>query len=463
MRPRLRKGQTGRLSLRARLTMIILGPLLVIAGLIGAWAVSDAQNRAAARFDRSLLSAVLAISRDVALSGGDALSPQTNALLRDTSGGRVFYHVYAPDGVFVTGYATPPVPPGEARAAGGPQRYYDATYLNRPVRVLRFQDAMQIEGVSGDFTFTVWQGTDLRRAIVRDLSTRTFIIMASLTLALALIVWFGVRFGLSPLTDLEGAIARRSSEDLTPIRRRVPQEVRGIVATLNSLLSHVQATMQAKDDFISNAAHQLRNPIAGVLAMSEAVGSARTLEDMKERSSLLVGAARKASDLANKLLAFERAKAAPQQADMAHHDLVKVIREVVETQQPASAARGVRLTFSSAIDAVSIRCDPLMLAEATGNLIDNARVHGGATLSAIDVTIAQRKGRMEVSVSDDGRGLAHEDIDKALERFGQVEASGGSGLGLAIAGAVARSHGGTLQVEPAPTGLVVRLSLQATP
>lgn len=447
------------LSLRARLTLIILGPLLVIAALIGTWAVIDAQDRAAARFDRSLLSAVLAISRDVVLSGGDALSPGTGALLRDTSGGRLFYHVYAPDGVFVTGYATPPVPPGPVRADPAQQIYFDATYLSRPVRVLRFQDAMQVEGLTGVFTFTVWQDTRLRRAIVRDLSTRTFIVMASLTLALALIVWFGVRLGLSPLTDLESAIARRSSEDLTPIRRRVPGEVSGIVARLNSLLGQVEATMQAKDTFISNAAHQLRNPIAGMLAMSEAMGSARSFSDMKARSADLVTAARQASGLANRLLAFERARAAPHQSDMARADLVAVVRDAVAGQETVCAQRGARLRFHSDCKVLDMRCDPVMIAETVTNLIDNALVHGGAGLSAIRVGLWRDGDRVVLAVADDGRGLARRDIARALERFGQVETSGGSGLGLAIAAAVARGHGGELSVEPGEAGLVVRLTL----
>ena len=113
-------------SLRLRLVLIILAPLLLIAGIIAALAVYDAQLRASERFDRSLLSAVLAISRDIAVSGGDALSPETNTLLQDTSGGRVFYHVYAPDGVFVTGYATPPVPRFELADVANGQVYFDS-------------------------------------------------------------------------------------------------------------------------------------------------------------------------------------------------------------------------------------------------------------------------------------------------------------------------------------------------
>lgn len=95
-------------SLRVRLTVIMLGPLLVIALVVGLWQVHDARKQAADIFDRSLLTVALAITADVARSNGNALSLETRDLLSDTSGGQVFYHVYAPNGYYVTGYATPP-------------------------------------------------------------------------------------------------------------------------------------------------------------------------------------------------------------------------------------------------------------------------------------------------------------------------------------------------------------------
>ena len=192
------------LSLRLRLVLIILLPLLLIATLLGLWAVSDAQSRANERFERSLLSAALAVSRDVAVSDGDALSPATNALLRDTSGGQVFYHVYAPDGVFVTGYATPPVP---LEVEAGEQQTFTGVHQGEPVHALRFVDVMQVDGLTGAFTVTVWQKSELRSALVNDLTRRSFLIMALLVLSVALVVWFGVRLGLRPLLDLETAIA----------------------------------------------------------------------------------------------------------------------------------------------------------------------------------------------------------------------------------------------------------------
>lgn len=437
------------------MTLIILIPLLAIAFLIGIWAVNDARVRAADRFDRSLLSAALAISRDVAVSDGDALSPETNALLRDTSNGTVFYHVFAPDGVFVTGYATPPVPPADVFKVEDQQTYFDAQYLARKVRVLRFRDAMQIDGLTGDFTFTVWQDAKLRSAIARSLSERTIGVMAALVLALALIVWFGVRFGLRPLIDLQSAIAQRSSDDLSPIRRAVPQETKGIVGTLNQLLNQVSSTLQAKDDFISNAAHQLRNPIAGVVAMSEAVHSAKTFEDMKERGAELVDASRHASHLANMLLAFERAKGLRPLSDLSVVDVVKLIADTTHAYQRHTELPEDMLSFECNCAEINLPCDPMMLSEAVTNLIDNSLVHGGEHLKKIRVYVQKADGIVDVVVQDDGKGIANEDLDLALERFGQLDQSSGSGLGLPIAEVVAQSHGGALTLNNAGPGVKV--------
>lgn len=447
---------TAPFSLRMRLTLIILLPLLAICALVAVWAVSDAKTRASDRFDRSLLSIALAISRDVAVSGGDALSPQTSALLRGTSGGSVFYHVYAPDGVFVTGFATPPVP-SENPIADTDQIYFDGRHQSRDVRVLRFVDAMQVDGLSGDFTVTVWQDVALRDAIVSDLSWRSFRVMASILIAVALIVWFGVRLGLRPLVSLEDAISRRSPDDLTPIMRAVPVETRGIVGTLNALLSQVSRTLKTKDDFISDAAHQLRNPIAGILAMSSAVQSASSMEDVRVRSDELVVAAKKASDLANNLLTFERARA-ERSEPFAAHSLNALFDSVTQEMNDACIKAGVSLEAAvHATDSANI--DPMMLKEALLNLTHNALLHGGPQLSQITLTALDSKGALELSVTDNGVGLSEDLHALAVERFKQVKPADGTGLGLAIAKAVAEQHHGRLSLKSLSPGLCVTLHL----
>lgn len=445
------------LSLRARLTAIILIPLLIIAALVGTWAYRDAQSNAAERFDRSLLSTALAISRDVAVSGGDALRQDTRDLLRDTSGGAVFYHVYAPNGVYVTGYATPPVLP-QPTPLDATQIYYDAVYRGAPVRALRFSQSTSIDGLTGPFTFTVWQATDVRDGFVRSRTLPVFLIIASMIGALGLIVWFGVRLGLTPLTDLEDAISRRSTTDLSPIRRRIPHEVSGVVTTFNTLLGEVSRSFDAKNAFISDAAHQLRNPIAGVLSLAESVVNANTLEAARGRAKDLRDAARDAGQLADNLLTLERARAAHLQKSVQACDPIPLLREIA--RKTAARAAGQNLRFVTDIAQTDLRLcgDPVMLEQAVLNLLNNAMVHGGPGLTQIALTAGRVCDDFHISVSDDGKGIAEQDFGRALGRFSQVGPSPGSGLGLPIAAAVADAFGGHIDLIHSDGAFTARLS-----
>ncbi|MEM7295249.1 MAG: sensor histidine kinase [Pseudomonadota bacterium] len=448
---------TGPLSLRARLTAIILIPLVAIAAVIGAWAARDAQARADDRFNRALLTAALAVSRDVAVSGGDALSPQTNELLRDSFGGEVFYHVYAPDGAFVTGYATPPVPVTETFEDRQGQQYFEGTHQTRAVRAIRFVDAMQIDGLGGNFTITIWQDRDHRDALVRELVRGTFFGISLLVLAVAVVVWFGVRIGLRPLNDLEDAIARRSSDELTPIRRDVPLEVTGIVTTLNRLFENVAQSMTDQLEFISNAAHQLRNPIAGILSLAEAVSRAPSAEESRRRAQDLLQAAENAADLSQKLLLFERAKALIPAGMHKDFDLSKALEAVLAGVE---VPKSLKLT-SEIAPGLRLKGDEVMIREAVANLIDNAMRHGGAALSAIEVSCALAGGDTLVTVADNGTGIPAGSMAAARKRFEQLGRSSGSGLGLSIVEAVARAHGGTLVLSGNGPGLRAEMRLSS--
>lgn len=444
------------LSLRVRLTFVILIPLLVISGLIGAWAYSDAQSNAAERFDRSLLSTALAISRDVAVAGGDALAPATRDLLRDTSGGAVFYHVYAPDGVFVTGYATPPVPPVGARLDDA-KIYYDANYQAASVRALRFTQAMSMDGVSGQFTFTVWQNTSVHDGFVQSRTRPLFLIIAGMIGALAVIVWFGVRLGLYPLLDLEDAIASRSAHDLTPIKRRIPQEITGIVGRFNALVTELSRTLEAKEVFISDAAHQLRNPIAGVMTLGYSVQNAKTLEDAQTRAADLLVAARDAGALADNLLTLERARAVPVPERQEHFEVMPALNGIAI--RFSELARQNNVVFSTKLEPSKAMLwgDPVLFEQAVLNVLNNALLHGGDDMDRINLAMRLEDREIIVSVQDNGVGIDPVDHDVALGRFGQIGPSAGSGLGLPIAQAITKAFGGRVALNSAGGDFAVNL------
>jgi len=446
-------------SLRSRLILIILTPLLLIALVAGAWQFRNATLSAQNIFDRGLLSAALAISRDIAVSDGDALSPATRRLVNDTSGGELFYHVYAPDGVFVTGYSTPPVLPKSAPSDQTDPFYYDARYQGRDVRVLRFQDGTTISGVSGVFNITVWQNAEVRNSFVHDVVTRSFAVILLLVISVALIVWFGVAFGLRPLLELEKAIAKRTPTELEPIRRPVPIEARGLVATLNELLDRVSRRISSKDEFISNAAHQLRNPVAGVLALAEAVQNAPSPQAAKKRSAELVQAARETSNLTNQLLSFERASGTDVDRSGAQLDLADIIRKVADSFRFQNTSTKVDLALILPDHDVCIRCDEIMLQEAVLNLLTNAVVHGGPEISKIEVSLTIEGNMAVLSIKDDGVGIPPEKFVEAINRFSQANGGPGSGLGLPIAARVMENHGGSLRLIDDPDGTLVVLRL----
>ncbi|MCB1357595.1 MAG: sensor histidine kinase [Maritimibacter sp.] len=447
------------LSLRLRLFIVILTPLVLMALLMGFWRFSAAQNTAEDLFDRTLLSAALAISRDVAVSGGDALSLTTREMIRDAAGGEVFYHATGPGGIYVTGFAYPPIARADQPGPDGDLHYFEAVYRNEPVRVLQITERVTFETITGDTTVTVWQRLADRNAFAVELAVRAAAIIGVLLVTLALVVWFGVGLGLRPLTDLHEAIAARSPDDLSTIKRPVPVEVRGIVATLNRLFDQVERSITAQKDFIANAAHQLRNPAAAVQSMAEALQDARTEADRVERTGELVAAARSSARITNQLLSLERLQAADLTKVSETFDLGTLTRELCAEIGPSILSRGIDFELIESATVLPVNGDRVFICEAVRNLIDNALKHGGPRLSSISVELAEGDGSARVTVKDDGIGLSPQDRDAAFGRFSQVKPAAGSGLGLAITASVAERHGGKLQIERVAQGARISLDI----
>lgn len=447
-------------SLRQRLLLLILTPLIVIACLLGYGRYTSALSTAEDLFDRALLAATLAISRDVEVSGGDALSVTTRDLIAEAAGGQVFYHVAGPDRAYITGYGYPPVPPpGLPDLAASPQ-YYVSIYRDEQVRALRLIEQTQDGPLQGLATVTVWQRQSERHDFARSLAQEAGVLLATLLAAVAVVIWFGVNLGLRPLLDLENAIAARSSDDLSQIRRRVPKEVQGIVSTLNALFGQVRAAMQARDVFISNAAHQLRNPVAGILALSEAAETATSDTERVERIADVRAAAARTARLTTQMLAIERIKGTPSNANTPL-DLNEVAEAVATRNAERVLNANVAFDFQPAPGPAMIEGDPVMLTEAVENLIDNALVHGATDLSRIEIRVTVSGGAAMLTVADDGHGLAPVDAATAIARFSQVQPSEGSGLGLAIVDEVARMHGAQLSIDDVPEGAQISLHFVA--
>lgn len=453
---------TGRTpSLRLRLFVLIVTPLLAAAVLLGIWRYTVAQATAEELFDRGLLSAALAISRDVTMSEGDALSPRTRRLISEAGGGEVFYHVTGPDGVYVTGYAYPPV--GAFDGAPDAMEYRIGNYRNEPVRLLRMSEITTLGNLTGTSVVTVWQRVSDRNAFAAALARRSILLIAGLLVTVAVGVWFGVQLGLRPLRNLQEAIEMRTPDDLGRIRRPVPVEVKGIVSTLNRLLGQVEESILSHQAFISDAAHQLRNPASAILSLAESLPGVTDPEERRRREADLIRAAQKSAHLGEQLLSLERLRHGYILPEV-EFDPSTLAETVCAELAPQVLGRDIDFSFTSEIGPAAARGDRVMLSEALGNIIDNALRHGGDGLTQIAVEVGKTDDVVEITVSDDGKGLPPDKATLAFSRFGQLHPGEGSGLGLAIVEEVLRLHGGSVRIEPAEKGarVCMRFPLHAS-
>ena len=325
--------------------------------------------------------------------------------------------------------------------------------------MLQVTERLTIGTLTGDTTVTVWQRLADRNQLANQLALRAAALIGVLLATLALVVWFGVALGLRPLLDLEEAIAVRSPDDLSRIKRPVPIEAHGIVRTLNRLLGQVEASINAHQSFISDAAHQLRNPAAAVQSMAESVQDARTDADRDQRISELVSATRSSARIAEQLLSLDRLQQPHLPAAMQEFDLADLVRQTCADMGPMVLNADIDFAVDVPGAPLPTRGDPVFVTEAIKNLIDNALKHGGPFLSTVKVALTDRDGFARITVEDDGKGLPPEQADTAFGRFSQVEPSEGSGLGLAIVSSVAERHGGRVSINRAKHGASLTLFL----
>ncbi len=448
-----------RYSLRVRLLLLLLIPLMAVAALMGYWRLAVAQTTADELFDRALLSAALAISRDVVMSDGDALSVTTRDLINGAAGGQVFYHAAGPSGYYVTGFAYPPVSAAALEKVRTAPVYFNATYRSEPVRVLKVTERVSVDKIAGDSTVTVWQNLSDRSVFAAELARQAALLIGALLLTLVVVVWFGVHWGLRPLNDLQNAIATRTSDDLSTIKRAVPIETQGIVNTLNRLFGQVEGSMNAQQVFISDAAHQLRNHLAAIQSMAESAHNSQQSHLITERVSELVGASRDAVRVANQLLSLDRLQQQHLPSVLETLNLTELVESVCAEAGPNILSQGLEFNVSLPGDELWVTVDRVFIEEAIRNLLDNALQHGGSEITELAVNVSESDQYALITVSDNGRGLSPEDEPLAFERFSRLNETSGSGLGLTIASAVAKRHGGLLKINPTQVGASLTLTI----
>ena len=441
-------------SLRSRLLLLIILPLIFIVSIGTVALYFDSQKKSQEIFDNLLHTISQVILRDAVLSDGDLLTEQLLETLTDSLNDQIFYQVRDESNALFVGYSNPPQIPEISEIRPYQPIYFDSVYRDQSVRVIYSREFISSMDTPGWVDIYVWQTQVGQRQLLLELASDAFVTMIIMLISTGLIVWFGVQFGLKPLLELQSAIRKRSADDLSEIKREVPKEVSSLLSSMNNLFSQLRKAFTEKDDFIANAAHQLRNPIAGIQSQAEAAERSKTLESMKLRVKDVAKAAKQTSRLTQQLLSMEHISQRSIKSEFKDVDLVKITQEVLTKFALRADKQKVNLSLDSAEQSIRITGSETYLGEAIDNLIDNALLYGCPNGGVIHVELKLEDHSAVLVIKDNGNGIKAELIDSVFDRFFHDSESSntGSGLGLSIAKTVIELHDGKLNLNSDSNG-----------
>ena len=222
-------------------------------------------------------------------------------------------------------------------------------------------------------------------------------------------------------------------------------EVERLGETLNAMLDRLEEALARERDFVADAGHELRTPLALLrteleLALRHA-DSAEELHEAVRRSSQEVD---RLAQLAEDLLLLARSHGDSLPLRVESLDVADLVTSVASRFEWRAQAAGRPLTTEQP-DGLRLQGDPLRLEQALGNLVDNALRYGEG---AVCVSARPASAMVELHVTDEGPGIPPEFLARAFERFSrhdQARTRGGAGLGLAIVQAIAEAHGGSVR------------------
>ncbi|MBC6471402.1 sensor histidine kinase, partial [Actinomadura alba] len=231
--------------------------------------------------------------------------------------------------------------------------------------------------------------------------------------------------------------------------------VNGTLGRLERAQGRLERALEQQRQFASDASHELRTPLAGLRMQLEEAQLYPDETSAREVLDSALGAVDRLQALTTDLLLLTRVGTTPgalERVDLAELAAVEASRRM---------ERPVGLALERAVMVEVVRAQ---ISRVLANLLDNAQRHAK---SAIRVQVRGQGEHAELSVDDDGTGIAETDRERIFERFTRLDAarsrdSGGTGLGLAIAKGIAHAHNGTLHVEDSPMGgarFILRLPL----
>jgi signal transduction histidine kinase len=286
-----------------------------------------------------------------------------------------------------------------------------------------------------------------RRIISIELLAHVLVPVGIIVPALTIAMLIATRHALRPLSRIAlhaRALGRSvaSGTSLTPLPQRgLPREFTEVVAALNAMLARLETSLMQQRQFASDAAHELRTPLAVLRLQIAELPPGPVVQRLDEELADL-------AKLVNQLLRFAQAEEA-MSAERRSFDIRSVVRKVCEDLAPAAVARNQVLELDGP-EQVLVSGHPDLLDVAIRNIIDNA-IKMSPPHTTISIAVDRRGS---VVVDDSGPGVPDAQKDRIFDRFWRADRrrADSSGIGLALVRRIAQLHGGDVRVQNRPQG-----------
>ncbi len=447
-------------SIRKRL-FIQLALVAAVLSLAFFLVVRGVAERAAERTQDDILSAsATAIADSLRSEDGHVtldLPYSALSMLGSINEDRVFYRVVS-QGKTLTGYPDLPQPDVPPRL--GAPGVETLTYRGDEIRAVSVTRPVGTGANATLVVVTVAQTRQGLAAISRQITaTATGIGAGFFLLATALSLW-AAGSALAPITRITGSVTRRGPTDLRPVQANAPDELVPLINALNSFMSRLRSSLSRTEDFITEAAHRVRTPLATVRAQAEITHRKLNKPEHKQAIREMIRAidesSRSAGQMLDHAMVTFRADSLAQDA----LDLRAIMAETCDRLGPTADLKDIAIRREIGTEPVAFTGDGILLQAALQNILDNAIKY-----SPDDSDITARVAiydNITLSFTDQGRGFGETDLSDLTTRYTRGANVGdivGSGLGLTIADEVAKAHGGRLDISPNKNGAGACVSL----
>ncbi|MEO3431323.1 sensor histidine kinase [Pelagibius sp. CAU 1746] len=454
-------------SLRRRL----LGQLLLVFSGLAVLlylSVQAVAGRAADSTQDTILGAsAIAIAEQVRVTEGEVTVDLPYAALEMlglAGEDRVFYRIATSGGQLITGYQD--LPPGAQPEQEDTPRFFTTRYRGDTVRVATARRSILTSDQRATVLITVAQTREAFGTLTTNIALSAAGVGLGFLALAGLLTWVAINRALKPVHEIERAIAERASDDFSPLETAAPREIEPLVDAINDFIERLRNTLDTSQQFIAEAAHRIRTPLAALKAQAEVAlksgagpsGEAGASEESLRR---MLRAADETSQLTTQMLTQAMIAYRAERAERQPLSLAALARTAARDLEVTAEMRGIdfRLDLDETAETLG---DEIALLEAIRNGLDNAIKYGPAD-DYVEIIVTGGKAP-EIIIADHGPGIPRQDRDLVFERFrrGGGEKAMGSGLGLSIVRQVMLSHRGRVRLEDnEPQGLRLRLTFSA--